>query len=118
MRHALHAAAVAVVLGPLPAPAAAPERPPLGLAWTLHFAGLLLCIALGPLLFERLWHRRLGGIAALWAALMLVPWAVAFGPGAALAVAWHAILLEYLPFVAMIFALFTVGGGIVVQGGP
>ena len=44
---------------------------------------------------------------------------LAFGPLAAAAgLAWHAVLLEYLPFVALIFALFTVGGGIVVQGGP
>ena len=56
-------------------------------------------------------RRRLGTGAA--AALV-----VAFGPAAAAGLAWHAVLLEYLPFVALIFALFTVGGGIVVQGGP
>jgi len=100
-----------------PAPAFAAEGPT-GLAWGLPFLGLLLSIALGPLLVERLWHKRMGWIAAGWALALLVPHALLFGPGASFAMAWHAVLLEYLPFVALIFALFTVGGGIVVQGGP
>lgn len=34
--------------------------------WALPFAGLLLSIAAGPLLFPRLWHAHYGKIAALW----------------------------------------------------
>ena len=60
----------------------------------------------------------MGLIAGGWGLALLLPWTVAFGPAAAAGLAWHAVLLEYLPFVALIFALFTVGGGIVVQGGP
>ncbi|WP_149535367.1 sodium:proton antiporter [Siccirubricoccus phaeus] len=114
--HRLALPAAPLLLVPMPA-LAAPEQP-IGLAWGLPFAGLLLSIALFPLLADRLWHRRMGLIAALWALALLLPWAARFGPGDALGLAWHAILLEYLPFVALIFALFTVGGGIVVQGGP
>ena len=73
---------------------------------------------LARILAEHLWHKRMGLIAAGWAALLLLPWALAFGPLAAAGLAWHAVLLEYLPFVTLIFALFTVGGGIVVAGGP
>ena len=79
---------------------------------------MLLSIALGPLLADRLWHSRMGLIAAGWSLALLLPWALAFGIGDAAQLAWHAVLLEYLPFVALIFALFTLGGGIVVQGGP
>jgi len=90
----------------------------IGLPWALPFVGLLLSIAVVPLLAERVWHHRLGAIAAAWMLLLLLPWALVFGVPSALALAWHAVLNEYLPFVALIFALFTIGGGIVVQGGP
>ncbi len=97
---------------------AAPSDLPHGLAWGIPFAGLLLTIALGPMVAERLWHKRMALIAAGWALALLLPYALAHGPGSAFAIAWHALLHEYLPFVALIFALFTVGGGIVVAGGP
>ena len=35
---------------------AAPMEGSLGLAWALPFAGLLLSIALGPIVAEHLWH--------------------------------------------------------------
>ena len=111
------ASAAALLLLALPAQAA-PVEGALSLAWAAPFAGLLLSIALGPLLAEHLWHKRMGLIAAAWAALLLLPWALEFGPVAAAGLAWHAVLLEYLPFITLIFALFTVGGGIVVAGGP
>jgi Na+/H+ antiporter NhaD/arsenite permease-like protein len=106
-----------LLIGPVPAHAAEAVG---GLSplWALPFGGLLLSIALFPLFAERLWHHRLGTIAAAWALALLLPWAVVFGLGSAWGLALHAVLLEYLPFIALIFALFTVGGGIVVQGGP
>lgn len=121
-RPVLRCALAGALLPLLPAAAqAAPggaDAAAIGLAWGLPFAGLLLSIALFPLLAERLWHKRMGLIAAGWTLALLLPWAAAFGPASAFQLAWHAVLLEYLPFVALIFALFTVGGGIVVQGGP
>jgi Na+/H+ antiporter NhaD/arsenite permease-like protein len=100
-------------------PALAADAPHgLSAVWALPFLGLLLSIALLPLLAERFWHHHLGAVAAGWAVALLVPWALAFGPAGAFGVAWHAVLIEYLPFIALIFALFTLGAGIVVQGGP
>jgi len=100
-------------------PALAAEGPAgLGAIWALPFLGLLLSIALFPLFAERVWHHHLGKIAAGWALALLLPWAVLFGPGSALDITLHAVILEYLPFITLIFALFTLGAGIVVQGGP
>ena len=45
----------------------------LGLGWALPFCGMLLSIALLPLLAPRLWHHHDGKIAAGWSALVLVP---------------------------------------------
>ena len=90
----------------------------LPLLWGLPFAGLLLTIALAPLLAERFWHHHAGKLALAWSVALLLPWAHRFGTGEAAGLVTHAALEEYLPFLALIFALFTVGGGIVVQGGP
>src|SRR5690242_550102 len=42
----------------------------------LPFAGLLLSIALGPLLFPKIWHHHYGKISAAWSLLALAALAV------------------------------------------
>ena len=66
----------------------------MGWIWALPFAGLLLTIATGPLLFPGVWHRHYGKIAVGWALLTLVPMALAFGARPALAGLVHAMLVE------------------------
>ncbi|TWC64629.1 sodium:proton antiporter [Herbaspirillum sp. SJZ099] len=88
----------------------------LSVAWALPFAGVLLSIALLPLLAPALWHHHFGKIAAGWALAFLLPFAAAAGAHAALAVTMHALLAEYLPFIILLTALFTVAGGICVRG--
>ena len=82
----------------------------------LPFAGLLLSIALGPLLFARVWHAHYGKIAAAWALATLVSIAWLAGGSAMLAAFVHAMLAEYLSFIILLFALYTVAGGILVVG--
>lgn len=84
--------------------------------WVLPFAGLLLLIAIGPLLFPRFWHYHYGKVAALWALLTLVPLALAFGTSAAIGGFVHAMLAEYLSFIILLFALYTVAGGVLITG--
>jgi Na+/H+ antiporter NhaD/arsenite permease-like protein len=86
------------------------------LPFALPFAGLLLSIALGPLLFPKLWHRHYGKIAAGWSLLTLASIAWFAGSPAMLAAFIHAMLGEYLSFIVLLFALYTVSGGIVVSG--
>jgi Na+/H+ antiporter NhaD/arsenite permease-like protein len=100
-------------------PALAAEAGPgadLSLLWGLPFVGLLLSIALMPLLAPRLWHHRYGAIAAGWALLLVLPFAVVFGPAAAAREVWHILLQEYLPFTALLLALYTAGGGVLLRG--
>ncbi|MCZ8262111.1 MAG: sodium:proton antiporter [Beijerinckiaceae bacterium] len=99
-----------------PAFAAALDGSSLSLLWVAPFAGLLLTIALGPLVFPKLWHHHYGKFAFAWAALTLVPLALLRGPGTALEAWLHAMLLEYLSFIVMLFSLYTVAGGILVSG--
>ena len=87
-----------------------------GLAWALPFAGILLSIALFPLVAPHFWEHHFGKISALWAALVLIPLALAYGFTPALHALSHTAFLEYIPFILLLLALFTVAGGIVVSG--
>lgn len=84
--------------------------------WAIPFAGLLLSIATGPVLFHRLWEHHYGKIAAFWAALVVLPLVFLKGFGVAVEAVLHTILLEYMSFIILLFALFTVAGGILVTG--
>lgn len=84
--------------------------------WGLPFAGMLLSIALLPLLAPMFWHHHFGKVAAGWSIALLLPFAVQFGAGAAGQALVHTLLAEYLPFIVLLTALFTVSGGIYVRG--
>ena len=113
-------AAIFILLG-LASPAFAAETHGLpgetmSLLWALPFAGILLSIATGPLLYPHFWEHHYGKISAVWAALVILPMIFMFGwPAAGEAVA-HTMLLEYMSFIILLFALFTIAGGILVRG--
>ena len=110
--------AVAGLLTALPglALAADIDGSALSVLWGVPFAGILLSIALMPLLAPIFWHHHFGKVAAGWALAFLVPFALVFGPGAAGASFVHALVAEYIPFVILLTALFTVAGGIYIRG--
>lgn len=117
LRALLGLSVVLLLLAPAPAAAApALDGATMAWPWALPFAGMLLSIATGPLLFPRLWHHHYGKIATGWAALTLAPLAIEFGAPAALAALVHAALGEYLSFIVLLFALYVVAGGILVTG--
>jgi len=88
----------------------------MGGLWALPFAGMLLSIALGPILFPHFWELNYGKFAAFWAALVLVPLVLLRGAEPALGALAHTALLEYIPFIILLFALFTIAGGILIMG--
>lgn len=100
----------------LPAEAAGVSGAELSLAWGLPFAGLLLSIALMPLLAGPIWHHHYGKIAAGWALLLVLPFAAVFGPIIAASEVWHILLQEYIPFIALLLALYVTGGGVLLKG--
>ncbi|MDE2415845.1 MAG: sodium:proton antiporter [Comamonadaceae bacterium] len=114
---ALRRLALALACGaPALAMAADMDGSRLSALWGLPFAGMLLSIALLPLLAPLFWHHHFGKVAAAWALAFLVPFAVVYGPGAAVAGFTHALVAEYIPFVILLTALFTVAGGIYIRG--
>jgi Na+/H+ antiporter NhaD/arsenite permease-like protein len=88
----------------------------MGLGWALPFAGMLLSIALFPLLAPSFWEHHQGKIATAWAGLTLVPLALSASVSSASQALTHTLLQEYIPFILLLLALFTVAGGIVVRG--
>ncbi len=108
---------VVAALAPTPAFAAeALDGTKLSLLWAVPFAGILLSIALFPLLAPHFWHHHFGKVAGGWALLIALPMAAVFGPGFAWSTIFHTLALEYVPFILLLLALFTTAGGIVVRG--
>lgn len=85
-------------------------------AWSvIPFAGMLLSIALLPLLTPDFWHHHYAKITAGWSLLLLVPFTHSYGPEAWKALS-HMIILDYIPFIILLAVLFTIGGGIYIHG--
>jgi len=111
--------ATLLALAALSIPAFAAEGLPgevMSLWWGLPFAGILLSIATGPLLYPHVWEHHYGKITLGWTLIVLVAMLVSFGSSATLEAVLHTVLLEYLPFIILLFALFTIAGGIVITG--
>lgn len=84
--------------------------------WSIiPFLGLLLSIAIAPLINEHWWHHNFPKVSAGWAILFAVPFVVVYG-GVGLYEILHIHLLDYIPFIILLWGLFTVGGGIVIRG--
>ena len=83
--------------------------------WVLPFAGMLLSIALGPLVAAHFWHANYGKVAAGWIALFSIPFLVTY-KGDAFYEILHIVLLDYVPFIILLGALFTAAGGICLKG--
>jgi Na+/H+ antiporter NhaD/arsenite permease-like protein len=88
----------------------------LSLLWVIPFVGVLLSIAILPLLTPHMWEHHFGAISAAWIVAILVPLAIAFGIAAAWDALVHTFLLEYMPFMILLTALFVVAGGISITG--
>ncbi len=110
--------AFATVIGAFPglALAADIDGSRLSAFWGVPFAGLLLSIALMPLLAPAFWHHHFGKVSAAWSLAFLLPFAAVYGLHAAGAGFVHALLAEYIPFIVLLTALFTVAGGIHIRG--
>jgi Na+/H+ antiporter NhaD/arsenite permease-like protein len=86
------------------------------LVWGVPFAGLLLSIAIVPLLAAHFWHEHFGKVALAWAVALVIPFVVTFGIDTTVRSLSHALLEEYVPFIVILFALYTISGGICVRG--
>ncbi len=88
----------------------------LSILWAFPFMGILLSIAVFPLVAPHYWHKNFGKVAAFWALLLLIPFILAHGTSVAFYELLHVALLEYIPFIVLLLALFTISGGVRLTG--
>lgn len=85
--------------------------------WSIiPFVGMLLSIAIFPLVKPEWWEKNMLWVALAWSAIFVIPFAVAYGPGEALFRVLESVLLDYIPFIVLLLGLFVVAGGIALKG--
>ena len=88
----------------------------LSILWVVPFVGILLSIAIFPLVASEFWHHNFGKISAFWATLFILPFMLSQGWQITLYEVLHVGLLEYIPFIILLLALFTISGGVQLTG--
>ena len=85
--------------------------------WSIiPFVGILLSIAIFPLVLDSHFLVHHGGKMSLaWALIFAIPYLIAFR-GDAFYDILHIYLIDYIPFIILLWGLFTVAGGILVRG--
>ena len=85
--------------------------------WSIiPFVGILLSIAIFPLVLDSHFLVHHGGkMSLVWALAFAIPYLIAF-QGEAFYDILHIYLIDYIPFIILLWGLFTVAGGILVRG--
>ncbi len=88
----------------------------LSIFWVIPFVGILLSIALFPLIAPQFWHHHFGKVSLFWAAVFIIPFLIKEGITITIYELVHVSLLEYIPFIILLLALFTISGGVRLTG--
>ena len=88
----------------------------LSFAYCIPFAGMLLSIAICPLVNGAWWEKFKGAAVLFWSLLFLVPFAIGNGAGTALNHFLEVILGDDISFIVLLFGLFCVAGNIRIRG--
>ena len=89
-----------------------------GMLQALPFAGVLLSFAILPGFVPRFWHRHTASIIGAWVVLAFAGQVFAHGMSAAAAALGEITVAQFLPFIVLLLALYALGGGIAIRGGP
>ena len=82
----------------------------------LPFVGVLLCIAILPLVAGDWWEKRQPLVIAVLSLLFIIPFAVMYGAGAAADTVLECLFNDYLTFIVLLFGLYCVAGNINLDG--
>jgi Na+/H+ antiporter NhaD/arsenite permease-like protein len=82
---------------------------------TIPFIGILLSIALFPLVAPKFWHDHFGKVLIFWTLVVVIPLLLVY-KNLALHEFLHIIFADYIPFIVLLTALYTVSGGILLRG--
>ena len=88
----------------------------LAIFWVIPFAGILLSIAIFPLIALDFWHHNFGKVSLFWAISLIIPFILTQGLSITIYELLHVGLLEYVPFIILLLSLFTISGGVRLKG--
>ena len=86
------------------------------LLYCIPFAGILLCIALFPLVKPTWWEEHQAPVVLAWSLAFIVPFVIGFGAHHTAEVVLECIINDYLTFIVLRFGLFCVAGNITLEG--
>ena len=81
----------------------------------IPFVGILLSIAIFPLIAPHFWHHHFPKISTAWALIFAIPFLFVY-QGQAVYEILHIYLIDYIPFIILLWGLFTISGGIYIKG--
>lgn len=85
--------------------------------WSIApFVGMLLSIAVFPLVKPEWWEHHQLHVAAFWSLLFVIPFGIAFGGEVLYENLLESVVVDYIPFIVLLFGLFVVAGGIAIKG--
>ena len=91
--------------------------PAFSLYYTVPFIGILLSIAIIPLINHHFWENNFGKISFFWSLAFIIPFYLLVNSfSEVIEVLLHTLTFEYIPFIFLLLALFTVSGGICLKG--
>lgn len=88
----------------------------ISLAFCIPFIGMLLSIAIFPLIAGKWWEKKKQYIVILWSLLFLIPFAVKYSAGVMGETLLDIVLNDYMTFIILLFGLFCVSGNIAIKG--
>ena len=84
----------------------------LSLYWIIPFCGVLLSLAVLPIIVSRFWHNHYGKVALMWALITLLMMYHQFGFLIMLQDVLDTYLHHFIPFIIFILVLYVISGGI------
>ncbi len=88
----------------------------LPLWFCIPFAGMLLCIAVVPLIKAEWWEKHKPIVVAFWSLLFLIPFGIRYGASLAVEKLTEVMVGDYITFIVLLFGLFCVAANISLEG--
>ena len=85
--------------------------------WSIiPFVGMLLSIAIFPLVKAEWWEKNQLWVSLGWSAVFIIPFAIAYGGREAVFRLLESVAGDFIPFIVLLLGLFVVAGGIAIKG--
>ena len=82
----------------------------------IPFVGMLLSIAIFPLVKAQWWEKHQLAVAIFWSLVFLVPFTIGYGIEETGLQLIESLVVDFIPFIVLLFGLFVVSGGIHIGG--